>query len=252
MESDKKTLIRIGAGVSILLAALIIFVVKERLSAENDISVISSETVVSEEAVSAEKKPDEISQVIQESASEGGVGAQGESAFIIVDVGGAVKCAGIAKLKTGSRVYEAVEQAGGLREDADTFYINMAAFLTDGDKIYIPSRKETAAAEKEGGRREPEAGAGLISGAVQSGQAPAAFIQPGAVSQTESGVNDKVNLNTADSQQLQTLKGIGPATAEKILDYRIKNGNFKRIEDIKNVSGIGEKSFEKLKDKICI
>lgn len=234
MEFEKKTLIRIGAGAVIVLFALLIFIVKEGLSAGADIAVTSSETKTAQEG-SLEERPDEISREIQ--SGEGATEKAIQPVLIIVDVDGAVNRPGIVKLKEGSRVYEAVDQAGGLRDDADTLYINMAAFLTDGDKIYISGKEETTA---------------VGTGANQSGTRPALYNRPGLSSQGSGGEEGKVNLNTADLEQLQALKGVGPVTAEKILDYRFKNGNFKKIEEIKNVKGIGEKSFEKLKDKICI
>ncbi|MCR5034180.1 MAG: helix-hairpin-helix domain-containing protein [Clostridia bacterium] len=137
---------------------------------------------------------------------------------IFVDIGGAVKSPMLAELPDGSRVDDAIQAAGGLKQEADMSNINRAEFLLDGQKIYIPS----LAMDADGN---------VIEGAAASG---------------------KVNINTADSTQLQTLNGVGPATAQKIIDYRQSNGSFASVEDIKNVSGIGEKTFEKLKDYITI
>lgn len=137
---------------------------------------------------------------------------------IFVDIGGAVKSPMLAELPDGSRVDDAIQAAGGLKQEADMSNINRAEFLLDGQKIYIPS----LAMDADGN---------VMEGAAASG---------------------KVNINTADSTQLQTLNGVGPATAQKIIDYRQSNGSFASVEDIKNVSGIGEKTFEKLKDYITI
>ena len=147
-----------------------------------------------------------------------------------MDVGGAVKSPQVVELEEDSRVGDAISAAGGLKDNADPAGINQAAFLTDGEKVYIPVKGETAP---------------LVSGisgqqALPTGDAATA------------GASAKVNLNTATSEELQTLNGVGPATAEKILDYRTANGGFKKIEDLKNVNGIGDKTFEKLKEQIMV
>ncbi|MGN0702241.1 MAG: helix-hairpin-helix domain-containing protein [Lentihominibacter sp.] len=145
---------------------------------------------------------------------------QQETATIFVDIGGAVKTPMLAELPQESRVEDAITAAGGLTEDADLSTVNRAEFLEDGQKVYIPF----LSADSEAGAE---------------------------VSQWESSTG-KVNINTADSTALQTLNGVGPATAEKIIDYRSDNGSFRKPEDLKNVSGIGDKTFEKLKDDITI
>ncbi len=145
-----------------------------------------------------------------------------ETAKIIVDIGGEVVSPMVAELDEGSRVADAIEAAGGVTENADLTDINRAAFIEDGEKIYIPALPS----------EEDE-------------------IDDGGSSGTSSGYSDgKININTADSEELQELSGVGPATAQKIIDYRKENGRFSSIEDIKNVSGIGDKSFEKIKDMI--
>lgn len=142
---------------------------------------------------------------------------------IMVDVGGAVKTPQVVELKENSRVADAISAAGGLTEQADTAGINQAAFLTDGEKVYIPEKGE--------------------SGTMLSSLASAAGSGTG---------QQKVNINTATSEELQTLDGIGPVTAEKILTYRDSNGAFQNIEDLKNVDGIGDKTFENLKEHITV
>ena len=118
-----------------------------------------------------------------------------------------------------------VDAAGGLRKDADTAGINQAALLIDGEKVYIPKKGETAASALE--PLQPQEAA-------------------------DSGFSAKVNINTATSEELQTLDGVGPVTAEKILSYRNSNGAFQNIEEIKNVDGIGDKTFENLKEHITV
>ncbi len=135
---------------------------------------------------------------------------------IYVDIGGEVVSPMLAELPEGSRVEDAINAAGGLTDQADLSSINRAKFLEDGEKIFIPAQVEGD-------------------------------------SVYESGItNGKININTADSDALQTLNGVGPATAEKIMDYRENSGGFETIEDLKNVAGIGEKTFDKLKDYICV
>lgn len=151
--------------------------------------------------------------------------AESDPVSIIVDVGGAVQTPQVVELKSGSRVADAVSAAGGLTKEADTAGINQAAILTDGEKIYIPRKGEAA----------------LSSAGALTAQAGA-----------DSTLSAKVNINTATSEELQTLDGVGPVTAEKILSYRSSNGAFTSIEEIKNVDGIGDKTFENLKEHITV
>ena len=142
--------------------------------------------------------------------------------LIMVDICGEVVNPTVVSLEEGSRVEDAIKAAGGVTDKADLTQINRAAFLVDGDKIIIPS----------------------ISSGVDSGA-------NGTDGSATTSISDgKININTASSEELQTLVGVGPATAEKIIEYRNTNGRFKTIEDIKNVSGIGDKTFEKLKNDI--
>jgi competence protein ComEA len=143
---------------------------------------------------------------------------------IVVHLCGEVRSPGIYELAQGSRLYEAVEAAGGMTEEAAADYLNLARILNDGEKIRIPDR-EAAAQEPFG----PEA---------LPGQDP--------------GAEEKVNLNTADAARLQTLPGIGEAKAGAILAYREEHGKFSSIEEIKQVSGIGEAVYENLKEHITV
>ena len=116
--------------------------------------------------------------------------------------------------------------AGGLTTNADTTTINQAEKIEDGQKIVIPSKSEGQTQGEEGG-----------SGSSGSGQ---------------SKTNGKVNINTADSTALQEIPGIGPSKADKIINYRNSNGKFKSIDEITNVSGIGQKTFESIKEYLTI
>lgn len=155
---------------------------------------------------------------------------------IIVDVSGAVQNPQVVELEENSRVADAISAAGGLKGDADTAGINQAAFLTDGEKIYVPAKGEAA----------------LPVPGVSQSQSQGAGMQGSSVSLSGSAGSQKININQASSEELQTLNGVGPATAEKIMDYRSSNGYFKTIEDIKSVDGIGDKTFEKLKEHITV
>ncbi|MCF0132756.1 MAG: ComEA family DNA-binding protein [Blautia sp.] len=143
---------------------------------------------------------------------------------IYVDVCGAVQNPGVYKLKEGSRVFAAIEAAGGCNEDAQLAAINQAMPLTDGQQIYVYSVFE--ATEQ------------IITGVLpqENGFLP------------ESG--GKVNLNTADEAVLATLSGIGPSKARAILAYREEHGSFSAIEELMEVPGIKEGTYLKIKDDI--
>ena len=153
-------------------------------------------------------------------------GAEGdEIETVVVDVGGAVIEPGVVELDAGSRVADAIEAAGGLAIDADCTTLNQAQLLQDGQKVYVP---------KEG---EIDASGALVDSSTQeAGQAATTL----------------VNINTATLEELDALPGVGPATAQAIIDDREANGPFASEEDIMRVSGIGEKKYEKLKGSICI
>ena len=137
---------------------------------------------------------------------------------IVIDVAGAVKSPDVVELPAGSRVEDAVEAAGGLLPNADVSGINRAAVLSDGEKVTIPFLSEDDGGSEAGGQD----GGGLV------------------------------NINTADLALLETLPGIGPATASKIIQYRDKNGLFKKTEDLMNVSGIGPVTYAELEPLIGI
>lgn len=193
-NSNKELIIKVAAVALAVVAAFFVFVSR---SGEGDKDVmVQEESVVSETMVNS----------------------------IYVDVGGEVKNPKVAELPEGSRVDDAIKAAGGLTASADLTDINRAAFLEDGQKVYIPALTE-----------EDD-----ISSNEDTGRQEAAYS------------DGKININTADSDELQELTGVGPVTAQKIIDYRTENGRFSAIEDIKNVSGIGDKTFEKFKENIKI
>ncbi|MFC0270075.1 helix-hairpin-helix domain-containing protein [Metabacillus herbersteinensis] len=165
----------------------------------------------------------------QVSASEESVENQKEVEVIpnlVIDVKGAVTAPGVYEMEPGNRIHHVISKAGGLTKEANELLINLAAPLEDGMVIYVPKQGEE--------------------------QAMPALVQGNSANPSSPSSEGMVNINQATSEQLQTLTGIGPSKAEAILSYREENGLFKSIEDLKNVSGIGEKTFEKLKEEITI
>ena len=162
-----------------------------------------------------------------------------EDEFIVVDIDGAVRFPGVVILRAGSRVNDAVEEAGGLTGEADTRNVNLASKLSDGDKIYIPQENE-----ESGNQPNNSKPAGIITNIVSNNS-------HGSHANSENN-GGMVNINTATSAQLQTLNGVGPVTAQKIIEYRNSVGSFAKIEDIMRVSGIGTKTFDGFKDKIFV
>lgn len=171
-------------------------------------------------------------------AAAGGDGADdGESATdveaqdaarVLVHVDGAVASPGVyALLMEDPRVEDAVEAAGGLAEGADTTTLNLAAPVADGTKVHVPAEGEAA-----------QAAPGEAASAAGTAAAP--------------GSGGLVNINTADAAALQTLPGVGEATASAIIQDREQNGPFSSTEDLMRVSGIGEKKFAKVRDLICV
>ena len=168
----------------------------------------------------------------QESFEDQGILEAEQGGTIIVDVGGAVNNPGVIELPEGSRIYQAIEKAGGVTRDGDLDQINQAILLNDCDKLYIPTFQD---GEKQTTSSNKHQGVGLIS-----------------ASAANSNSDGRVNINTASQEELETLNGVGPVTANKIIDYRTANGRFDAIENIMEVPGIGEKTFASLKDRLCI
>jgi competence protein ComEA len=145
-----------------------------------------------------------------------------EPLVLMADIKGAVNQPGVYEIQEGNRVVDLVELAGGLAAEADVSTINFAMRVTDEMTIYIPKKGESVESVNQ------------IEGGEQSTK------------------KTTVNLNRADASELETLPGIGPSKAEAIIEYRETNGSFKSIEDLKSISGIGDKTFEKLKELISV
>ena len=146
---------------------------------------------------------------------------------IKVHITGEVLKKGLIELDEGSRIADAINEAGNITEFADLSKVNLAYELSDGQKVYIPSIKD-------------ETEEYISESAGES------------VLEDEDVKDGKININTADIDLLQTINGVGESLASKIIDYRKQNGKFKSVEDLKNVSGIGDKKFEDIKDKVIV
>lgn len=153
------------------------------------------------------------------------------SQLIYVHIAGEVSNPGMYELKQDARVSDAIDTAGGLTENADQLSINLARQVTDGEQIVVQAYIE---AEPGNSESTGASGSGLPSS-----------------SNTEV-LSSKVNINTASASELTTLDGIGESTAAKIIAYRQANGSFASIEDIKKVSGIGDRKYEAIKDRITV
>lgn len=195
---DRKRLVRILSVILILLAAAVL---KIHDTSKADIKIESSGP--SSESEQAEAEDEALSPQV-----------------IFVDLGGAVVSPGVYQVAPETRLYQVIEMAGGLCEDADTDSVNQASFVEDGQKIVIP-----------------------LKGAADSGT-PVSGVSTQGI--TADGL---VNINTASLDELKTLDGIGDVMAQKIIDYRSSNA-FVNIEDIMSVSGIGSGIFKKIKDRI--
>jgi competence protein ComEA len=155
---------------------------------------------------------------------------------VVVHVAGAVRSPGVQHLPGGARVVDAVDAAGGANPDADLARINLAAPLQDGQQIYVPRVGETPPT--------PVGGSGGTSSSVSGGS--------GSSSSTGSATGQPVNINTASADELDTLPGVGPTTAEAIIAYREQNGPFTSVDQLLDVRGIGDAKLEQLRNLVTI
>ena len=155
--------------------------------------------------------------------------------IVVIHITGSVKNPGIVKLKEGSRIEDSIEAAGWLTENADITKVNLAYVVEDGTKIKIPSASEEDIGDED---------------IIDSKSGDNIIIEENTVSSNNS--TQTININKATEKEFETLPGIGPSLASKIIEYRNQNGKFESIEDIKNVNGIGDNKYEKIKDLITV
>lgn len=222
LENKKKIIISVILIIILITAFLIyIFITNEEYSSMDleTIAVEKSENIVENEEKNA-----------LENANNNQVTEDKEE--IAVHITGEVKKQGIIYLEKGSRVADAIKKAGGETKNADLSQINLAYILQDGQKIYVPNKNEEISqyiTEKSGNNDTEE--------------------------NTTSNSNKedkKVNINTANQSELDQLPGIGPSIAQKIIEYREENGNFKNIQELQNVKGIGNAKYEEIKDNVTV
>ena len=218
LNLSKKQKIIISIVIVIIFILFLIYVYKNLYEEDSEMLIINSENISSVE----ENINEEI--VGNEQAKIGGE-------VVVVHIIGEVNNPGVVTLPEGSRIIDAINKAGGKTEEADLSKINLAYIVEDGTQIYIPRINENL---NQVNLITDGAGIGVI-------------INDSNLEENE--VEVKVNINTANKEKLETLPGIGETTAQKIIDYRESNGKFKTIEDIKDVSGIGDAKFESLKIK---
>lgn len=186
---------------------------------------------------------------VQETSLDGDGGEVQESvpSKVFVDIAGAVKKPGVYEVDASARMFEVVDRAGGLTKEADTSLMNLAERVSDGMKIVIPA-KGTAVSNAPGQYSVPGENGNDRETAGNSSQAAGNGAACGSGSQN----SNLVNINQADLLQLQKINGVGPVTAEAIKAYREEHGLFQKKEDLKKVRGIGDKTFEKIKDQITL
>lgn len=228
IEKMKEYKILIGLSlIGLIIAGF--FMINGQSSRRSNVAELAQETVTSSEA-ELEEISTGTKKNSQKEKAEPQTSSSAESEFLTVDVKGAVKNPGIYQLKKTSRINDAIQKAGGLTTDADSKSINLAQKLTDEAVVYVATVGENAASVSS------NTGQSSTSG----------------TSEVTSQKGNKVNLNTADLSELQTISGIGQKRAQDILDYREANGKFNSVDDLKNVSGVGAKTLEKLKEYVTV
>ncbi|WP_410050691.1 helix-hairpin-helix domain-containing protein [Actinomyces sp. MRS3W] len=152
-----------------------------------------------------------------------------ETGELVIHVAGAVTTPGVVTLPAGSRVVDAIDAAGGALPDADTDQLNLARVLQDGEQVRVPHQGEDASTWEE-----------------QTG------VSGDGSRDTGAGAGGRININTASATELETLPGIGPALAQRIVDYREEHGPFAAVDDLTEVSGIGAAKLEALRDEVTV
>ncbi|PZF28754.1 ComEA family DNA-binding protein [Curtobacterium sp. MCLR17_045] len=176
-------------------------------------------------------------------ASAGAAPSAPGAGRVVVHVLGAVRRGGVVELPASSRVGDALERAGGATDDADLDRLNLARVLTDGERLYVP---------RVGQQEVPEALGPMADGAAAGPTATAGAGSGGGSAGTGGEESAVVDLNTADQAVLETLPGIGPGLAGRIIAWRDEHGRFTAVEDLLDVSGIGDVRFAELRDRVRV
>lgn len=207
----------------ILLICPTILLVKDKLNSKDDIYVLTEESTVSDENKNNDKKEKIEDEKENISNKE-----------ITVYVSGEVNKSGVVTLKEGDRLAVAVEKLGGTTKKADLNNINLAIRVKDEEHYIIRKIGEA----KQEDLKDVNNTKDIENAEIKN--------------ENTAKDSSKININTATLEELDKLPGVGEATANKIISHREENGQFKTIEDIKNVNGIGDKKFEKMKELICV
>lgn len=241
MFNDKKKIIICIAAILVVTVLFIIFVINRNQNK----NIIDLNSLVGEENQTEESSENLNNENLKgEENSEKGTNAENSgmntekqnSETIVIHITGEVKKEGVIYLEEGARIIDAIKEAGGETKQADLSQVNLAYELQDGQKIYIPNKNEKITEY-------------IVDNSNEN------LMNNQNTNKSDSGSNDKnikININTATLAELDNLPGIGPSTAQKIIEYREKNGKFKKIEDIQNVKGIGEAKYEDIKEKITV
>jgi len=178
---------------------------------------------------------------------------------VFVDVKGAVNAPGVYELENTKRVIDAINLAGGLSDNANTININLSKKVQDEMYIIVYTKNEIAEYKKNNGTKEIKCASNECvcpdtnnSACIKSSVSSSKSISSKTENNVSEKTNTKVSINSASLEELMTLSGIGEAKASAIISYRQENGNFNTLEDIKNVSGVGDSIFEKIKDNITL
>lgn len=201
------------------------------LDAGNGASDAGSGVAETEDGMS--RAPDERESSAEgEKTEAGSIGRLTDAApeYVYVYICGEVQHPGVYRMPQGSRIYQAVEQAGGLLDTAEETAVNQALTIEDGMKVWIPSKEEAGAGSPD---------SQFVEGSMQA-------------TDSTGTAGNRVNINTATENELCTLTGIGESRAKSIIQYRTEHGNFQKIEDIMKVTGIKDGAFAKIKDEIVV
>ena len=216
MIENKKKIISIALVIALIIGFIIYMVINN----QNDNEINFEELVANQNNEENEQESETNENNTQEETKK----------EIVVHITGEVKKEGVVYLEEGSRVVDAIKKAGGEPKEADLSQVNLAYVLQDGQKIYIPNKNEKISAYTSENMGEN--------------------IEQNNTTTKKEGA--KVNINTAGVEELDQLPGIGPAIAQRIIDYRNEHGEFKKLEYVQELKGIGDAKYSEIKDSITV